>query len=234
MTHEPRRALGWGGACLVGAMLAGCSPWTWRAAGHYPPTAGDVPTFSGLADATLAAEAYAIGRNELQDRDLDVLLPRLAASAAKAGAHAVVVDDVEVVTSTWNTTFTPSDRDARVVVRREELQVSQSSARVEATALRNPGACLGLAAVCDRPFAEQTCQARVIDVVVGSPAQAVRVQPGNLVISVDGHPVAHPWDLHQRVDRAPPGSEHTLRLRDDAGERGVKTSSVACASLYPD
>lgn len=221
------------GPWLALVLLTGCSPWTWRAARPYPPTEAAVPTFSGLADADLAVEAYAIGRAELEDRDLDALRPRLSAGAARAGAHALVIDAVEAVTSTWNTSFTPRERDAGVVERREEIRISQSSTRVEATALRNPTACLGLAAVCDRPYAAQTCQARVLEGVADGPALAAGLQPGNLVLAVDGRPVAHPWDLHQRVDLAPPGTSHTLRIEDDEGQRDVAVVSAACAGLYP-
>jgi predicted metalloprotease with PDZ domain len=229
MTHPTVRPTA---LLLAVLLLPACASWTWRAPGRFPATSAEVPTHASLEDADLGPEAYAIGSTELQDRDLDVLLPRLAAQAARAGAHAVVIDDLEAVTSTWNTSFTPSERDAGVVARREEVQVSQSNARVEATALRTPDVCLGVAAVCDRPFAGQTCQARVV--AVAGPGQEASIRAGNLILSVDGHDVGHPWDLHQRVDRSPVGTVFSLRVRDDLNERDVSVTSASCGSIYED
>jgi hypothetical protein len=210
------------------ALLCGCAPWAWRAKAHYPPTAGDVPTYSGPEAAALPPESYAIARAELEGRDLDALLPRLRSEAARAGAHAVIIDDLEAVTSTWNTTYTPRDRDAGEVARREEVEVSASSARVVATALRAPTACLGLSATCDGAAGDGGCLVRVASVLPDGPAFEAGLRPGNVVAAVDGAPIGHPWDLHRRVDAAPPGTEHSLSVDTDAGRQELPVSSRAC------
>ncbi len=216
---------------IFALVLSGCASWTWRAPGKYSAVSAPVPTHASLAEADLPPEAYAIARAQVEDRDLDSLLPRLAEDAARAGAHAVVIDDLEAVTSTWNATYTPSDADQREVVRREEVQVSQSSARVEATALRFPTACIGLVGACDRPYANQQCQARVVE--VRGPAAEAGLRPGNLVLAIDGVDVLHPWDLHRHVDRSAAGETFTLRVQDDVSARDLVVTSAPCAELHP-
>ena len=218
---------------VIALGLSGCSPWSWRAGPRYAPQDAEIASHALAQDAGLGVEAYAIGSAAIEGRDVDALLPGLLRQAARAGADALIIDELEAVTSTWNTTFTPRDRDQGVVSRREEVQVSASSARVGATALRRPTASLGLTAVCDRPYAEQSCQARVAAVLPGGPAHEAGLLPGNLITSVDGAAVAHPWDLHQAIDRSAPTAEHRLTVHNDEGERSVLLRSAACEDLYP-
>ena len=49
----------------------------------------------------------------------------------------------------------------------------------------------------------------------GSPLAGAGVQPGDLLLAVDGQPVGDPWAFRKRIENTPPGSHVTLCLWRD-------------------
>ncbi len=60
-------------------------------------------------------------------------------------------------------------------------------------------------------------EARVLDVEPGSPAARAGLQGGDLIVAVEGVPVAHWWDFQSAV-RERPGQETELTVERDGGE----------------
>jgi Lon-like protease len=68
--------------------------------------------------------------------------------------------------------------------------------------------------------------ALVVSIFSGLPAEG-NVQPGDVIVAVDGKPVRSTADLQTLMSTRRPGEFLTLTLRDDTGERRVRLRSAA-------
>lgn len=214
--------------------LAGCSAWRWRINElRYPASDQPVPVFPGLDGADLGPEAYAVGSVDLDGRSMDEVLEMAAEEGRRHGADAVILLDFEAVAAHWTATYAP-EATGDEVARTETIDVSSSSASVQATGLRRPEFCLGAALFCDVPELSEGCLVRVGPLVPGGPAEAVGLTTGNEITALRGAPPAHAWDVHQWTDRAGAGgSGLRLEVKGPEGTRTVEIRPVVCSEIYP-
>jgi hypothetical protein len=222
------------GLLVLAVLLGGCSTWAWRVADlRYPAGDAPVPVHPGLDAPGLHPEAYAIGAIELTDRSMDLVLTRAADEGRKRGADAVILLDFAAVTARWTATYAPEITGAEVH-REETVDVSSSSATVQATGLRNPRWCVGAALLCDPVADEVGCPVRVGPLVPGGPAEAAGLHTGNRLLEVHGRPVAHAWDAYQWADELGPTGRPLEVLVEGPGEtRTLSMTPADCSTLYP-
>mgnify|MGYP000217854087 CR=1 FL=1 len=216
--------------------LTGCATWSWRVPSlRYSPTSAEVPVHTDRTIADLAPESYAIGSTEEEGPELTSVSARIAATARRHGAHAVLLGKQEAVVSSWTTVRRESGVERHETGRQETLNVE--SARVFALGIgyRAPARCIGAHLVCEptvAPMADTaTCLVRVRGFVPDGPLVSARVEEGEGIVSIDGNLVSSPSDVYQWVDQST--GPVTLQVSGELGQRAVNVTPGTCAELYP-
>jgi len=226
-SHARRVAL----ALVLLAFVVGCSPWKWRVRGMQYPAADQLPpVHAGPDGAVLAPESYAIGDLELTGTSMDELTSRAATEGQRHGADAMILLDFEAITAHW-TAFHTGDVDGTTLHRAETIETSSAQVSLHATGLRDPDWCLGMSLTCDQPAGSADCHVRIERVLPGGPAGSASLRVGNRILTVEGDPVAHPWDVYQRADAA---GATVIELTVDGSDetRTATMAPVACSDLY--
>ncbi|MCP4873515.1 MAG: hypothetical protein GY898_32920 [Proteobacteria bacterium] len=215
-------------AALV--LMVGCGTWSWRLPGiRYAPRDAPAAVYPGLQGADLAPESYAIASGEVAGQNMDAVMAKMAADGRRRGADAVVMMDFETMTAHWSTFHLQDTEKPGEIARTETIETAETWATVAATAVRAPTWCLGLQLACED--VDGACSSRIDRIAIGSPAEAAGLRLGNRIASVDGLPVAHPWDVHQRVDAAG-GSAVNLGIQGPNSTISVVVEPVGCGALY--
>jgi len=221
---------------LLVALLSGCATWTWRVPTlRYGPGPNAVAVHADRILADLPPESYAIGSTEEEGADPDEVSARIARTAQRHGADVVLLGKQEAVVSSWTTVRSEGGQERHETGRQETLNVE--SARVFALGIgyRSPERCIGVHLVCEPTVAAladaATCVVRVRAMVPNGPAAAVGIGEGEGLVAIDGHLVASPSDIHQRVDGA--SGEVTIEVQGELGRRAVTLAPASCAEVYP-
>jgi membrane-associated protease RseP (regulator of RpoE activity) len=218
------------------ALLSGCASWVWRVPSlRYGAGPGTVAVHSDRILADLPPESYAIGSAEEEGTDPDDSSARIARAAQRHGADVVLLGKQEAVVSSWTTVRSESGVGRHETGRQETLNVE--SARVFALGIgyRSPEQCIGVHLVCEPTVAAladaATCVVRVRAMVPNGPASAAGIGEGEGLVAIDGHLVASPSDIHQRVDAA--SGDVVIEVQGELARRAVRVTPTTCAEMYP-